>query len=660
MRPGRGRRWLQTLTTTIFVVALGIIAAIRAATPASGRSAGDAPGYTTESVVRDLTSPTSFAFGPDGRIYIAEKSGLVRVAVSGTLQAAPFIDLRDEVNDVFDRGLLAIELHPTFPDPPYVYLLHTYDPPDTPLNGRGARVSRLLRVEADRTNLSVAATAAASRTVILGAAGTISAIPDIFRSNLIGFPTCVISGTPIQDCVPADGQTHSIGGLAFGLDQSLYVSMGDASHATDLDSRHMRAQDLDTLSGKVLRIDPLTGAGFADNPFFSGDPNSNRSKVVALGLRNPFRISIHPETGELLIGDVGFSTWEELNIGRGRNFGWPCYEGGPAGSLRYAYVISTTECDGVYALGVGAVQTPALAYGHDYGRAIIAGPVLGSAAYPDALPQEMVVADYDVGWIRLISITGAGSATIRDWLSIPPDLGGITQLRVGPDGLVYYSFLSPDAGGGEIRRIRYGPGPNLAPIVKIQAGPDRGDAPLATTLTSYGTYDPESQPMTYTWSLGNGLVADGPWAAAVYPNVGRFTATLVVSDSMGAATARAIPIYVGSVPTLTILAPTIPATFTPDAPIVFAGVAWDPQDGDLSASIHWTADLYHANHVHLGIFDAVAAAGSFSAPGHDEDIWIRLCAQATDSDALPTIILCMSIFEDHAYGVYLPAITRIP
>ena len=155
MRPGRGRRWLQALTTTIFVVALGIIAAIRAATPASGRSAGDAPGYTTESVVQDLTSPTSFAFGPDGRIYIAEKSGLVRVAVSGTLQAAPFIDLRDEVNDVFDRGLLAIELHPTFPDPPYVYLLHTYDPPDTPLNGRGARVSRLLRVEADRTNLIV-------------------------------------------------------------------------------------------------------------------------------------------------------------------------------------------------------------------------------------------------------------------------------------------------------------------------------------------------------------------------------------------------------------------------------------------------------------------------------------------------------------------------
>jgi len=125
------RRGLRGAATFLPILVLGCLAALRAATPASGRIAGDLPGFMSESVVQGLDFPTSFAIGPDGRIYIAEKSGMVRVAISGTLQAEPFLDLRDDVNNIYDRGLLAVELHPDFPDPPYVYLLHTYDPPAT-------------------------------------------------------------------------------------------------------------------------------------------------------------------------------------------------------------------------------------------------------------------------------------------------------------------------------------------------------------------------------------------------------------------------------------------------------------------------------------------------------------------------------------------------
>ena len=133
--------------------------------------------------------------------------------------------------------------------------------------------------------------------MLLGASGTVTAIPDIFRSGRINFPTCVISGTPIQDCLPSDAQTHSIGGLGFANDGTLFVSMGDASSASQLDTRSRRSQNLDTLAGKVLRIDPLTGQGYPGNPFYDGNPDSNRSKVAAYGLRNPFRFTMRDTAG---------------------------------------------------------------------------------------------------------------------------------------------------------------------------------------------------------------------------------------------------------------------------------------------------------------------------------------------------------------------------
>src|SRR5205814_2863110 len=109
--------------------------------------------------------------------------------------------------------------------------------------------------------------------------------------------------------------------------------------STTEDIGAFRAQWIDCLPGKVLRINPATGRGYASNPYVSGSLSTVRSRIYAYGVRNPFRFTVRPGTGStdtttgnpgvLYLGDVGWSTWEEMNIARtaGVNFGWPCYEG---------------------------------------------------------------------------------------------------------------------------------------------------------------------------------------------------------------------------------------------------------------------------------------------------------------------------------------------
>lgn len=154
--------------------------------------------------------------------------------------------------------------------------------------------------------------------------------------------------------------SHSIGTVLFGEDETLLISVGDGARASHVDAGGLdpecfhadprlggnveedigafRAQSIDTLAGSVLRVDPETGRGLPSNPFYDGDPDSNRSRVWAYGLRQPFRFSVRPGTGSphpsdgrpgtLYIGEVGWNTWEEVNVARGgENFGWPCWEG---------------------------------------------------------------------------------------------------------------------------------------------------------------------------------------------------------------------------------------------------------------------------------------------------------------------------------------------
>ena len=330
---------------------LALVAALLAVTgrpgPAEASFVFNPLGFIEETVVSGLPLATGIAFAPDGRMFIALKGGVVRVYQNGTLLSTPFLDITSQVANSNDRGLLGITVDPQFPAKPYIYLLYVWNPPGYTNTAVGGRVSRLIRVEADpAAGYNVAKAGSTSPQTVPGGPGHVILLGNNSTAANIGNPTdgrdttkasCMtgfsMSGAPVEDCIPADEDSHSIGTVLFGHDGSLFVGSGDGSNYTAVDPRALRAINLNSLAGKIMRIDPATGQGLPDNPFFDAScPQCNRSKVYSMGLRNPFRFTLHPETDEPWIGDVGWNTWEEINTGKGANFGWPCYEGGTSGS----------------------------------------------------------------------------------------------------------------------------------------------------------------------------------------------------------------------------------------------------------------------------------------------------------------------------------------
>ncbi len=319
--------------------------------------------------VSGLAEPTTLDWTPDGRyMLVAQKNGVVRVVDNGVLRSTPLIDISDQVNGTRDRGLLGLAVHPQFPAVPYIYLAYTYDDPVATAgltglagpDGSGNRPSRLSRVEVNPVTMEAIP---GTLTTMVGSnsiwaytsrpdansTGDVSIPPSgIVNGTTITAPSSLIElgtqdndpNTPgiqnqnIRDYMAMDSESHTIGQVLFGPDGYLYLTNGDGTSYNFMDPRTVRVQDLSNLSGKVLRIDPISGEGIATNPFFvSGDPRSNRSRVFQYGLRNPFRFTFDPVSRLPVIGDVGWSSWEEINTGpAGANFGWPYYEGpDPAG-----------------------------------------------------------------------------------------------------------------------------------------------------------------------------------------------------------------------------------------------------------------------------------------------------------------------------------------
>jgi glucose/arabinose dehydrogenase len=129
------------------------------------------------------------------------------------------------------------------------------------------------------------------------------------------------------DCIPSEDFGHSVGVIRVASDGSLFATFGDASNANFVDDEALRAQNLDSLAGKVVRI-TTDGKGRSGNPFWNGDQDSNRSKIWAYGVPNGFRFGLQRDTDVPHNGDVGWNNWEEVNVvSRGSNLGWPCYEG---------------------------------------------------------------------------------------------------------------------------------------------------------------------------------------------------------------------------------------------------------------------------------------------------------------------------------------------
>jgi glucose/arabinose dehydrogenase len=455
--------------------------------------------FALEAVATGLTQPTAFDWTSDGNsMFIAQKNGVVRVLQNGTLLSTPFINISEQVNDTRDRGLLGIAVHPDFGKNPngnnYVYLLYTYDPPETNPNNsknnrksilddpdqKGNRTARLTRVTADsQTNYTTAI--AGSEVVLLGTNGTWENIsnPDGNSTNVsLGYaPSGIVNkdtGKPftslqdylnnldkvqnIANFIANDSESHSIGSVRFGTDGSLFVSTGDGTSYNGVDPRAIRVQDVNNLSGKVLRIDPITGQGLSSNPFYNGDSNSNRSKVYNLGLRNPFRLTIDKNTNTPYIGDVGFYSYEEVNVGKpGANFGWPFYEGGLDAkgniiSLKQPNYSKLDQAQAFYSSGT-TVTAPIYTYKHFGFNAIVMGDFYTGNTFPSIYQDALFVGDFSQGTIDALMLNSEGKVvSVKQFASQAdrPNLGVTTQMITGTDGNLYYANFT----GGEISRFR--------------------------------------------------------------------------------------------------------------------------------------------------------------------------------------------------------------
>lgn len=425
--------------------------------PAAPPGSGPGSELRTENLFTGLDGPTAIDFSADGRnLYIAEFRGAVRIVRDGVLSPQPLLDISDHVNGI--RGLVDIAVHPDLASHPYLYLTYTYDPPEVfgqaagslaGPDGRGNRAGRMTRVTLDATT-GFTAVVPGSETVLVG---TNSTWPNFnaFVDSTVDFsepPAGVLpGGGNLRDFVATDTDGHFIDSVEFGPDGMLYVSVGDGASYNQVDPRAARVQDIDNLSGKIMRIDPLTGLGLADNPFFDGDPGSNRSRVWQYGLRNPYRFTFDPLAGRSYVGDVGWSQWEEVDsAGPGANFGWPWYEGGDGANQRTIGYQDLPAAQAFYAGGTPV--TPSL-FGLNHAAtgidAIIMGDFVEGGAWPAQYEGNLFYGELASGIIHNVRLNADG--TVAETGTFATGHHYVIQMVCGPDGNLYFVDLDDNTVG---------------------------------------------------------------------------------------------------------------------------------------------------------------------------------------------------------------------
>jgi glucose/arabinose dehydrogenase len=232
-------------------------------------------GFSTTLVVNGIRNPTALAFAPDGRIFVCQQTGELRVVKNGALLPTPFLTVG--VNSSGERGLVGVTLDPDFSVNRYVYVYYTL------ASGANNRISRFT------------------------ADGDV-AVP--------GSERVVLDLDPLSSAT-----NHNGGAMHFGLDGKLYVAVGENANGAN-------AQNLDTYHGKLLRIN-ADGSVPAGNPYVGASLSAQRQRVWSYGLRNPFTFAVQPGTGRIFVNDVGGGSWEEINDASSSslNYGWPNNEG---------------------------------------------------------------------------------------------------------------------------------------------------------------------------------------------------------------------------------------------------------------------------------------------------------------------------------------------
>jgi len=574
--------WTQPATTVTVNFTNGWNLGVDDITYSAASSGGSSPRFRRSLVASGLNEPTTLEFTPDGRLFIAERGGRILVVQDGAVLPTPLIQIN--VNSDFgERGLVGLAVDPSFETNGFLYAYYT----------------------------------------------TVEPRNRVGRFAVVGNTASPASEVLIWQNPDLASQFHHGGTIRFGPDGNLYIATGDQERSTD-------AQSLTNQHGKILRVRP-DGTVPLDNPFL-GVPGA-QAPIWALGLRNPFRFVFDSLTGTMWIGDVGgnsATSREEINRGvAGANYGWPNQEGPEC---------FVSSCAG-YTFPVYFYQHNDPNYSTNQLQASITlGPVYRATAFPTEYRGNLFFGDYANRWTRRLTFD-AGGAVSGDFVFDPaPGSGTIVDMKVGPDGALYYVNIgipwSGEPDPAAVYRIEYLSGVNQPPVAVASASSTQGPAPLTVQFTGSSSSDPDNgpQPLSFNWAFGDGITSEEANPQHVYRQRGVYSARLTVSDGADSATSAPIQIRVGFPPTATITQPTAGSLYRAGDVITFAGTASDP-DGTLSdAAFSWRVVLRHADHVHpfLGPINGVRQ-GTFTiaSTGHSpRNTSYEISLTVTDADGL--------------------------
>jgi glucose/arabinose dehydrogenase len=471
-------------------------------------------GFTEATVASGFNGPTAMEFAPDGRLFVLEQGGNVKLVQSGGTTVTA---LHLNVDSAGERGLLGIAFDPAFAADKFVYLYYT-NPNAGGAAWAAGEHNQLSRFTVDDTNPQ----------------------QPVFTSE-----------APILDWNSLSSATnHNGGAIHFGLDGMLYADAGDnAQTFTGPDGHTYRvSQTLGNLLGKQLRIDVAkfnSGAATrddttvghlipADNPFV-GTATGINQLVYALGLRNPYTFAVQPGTGTIFVNDVGENTWEEIDQSTaGGNYGW---SGGATDGFGHPPPV----------FAAGTYHDPLLAYNHSGGPAgggiaIVGGTFYNpaTAQFPASYVGKYFYEDLGAGWIRVFDPADPGSPATPDTSTgfATGTPGGLRDLKVDAVGNLYY--LS--GGDGTVRRISY-----QAPQITGQPADQTVTAGQPATFSAAAS----GPSLTYQWQhlVGTTWTTVGTNAAtltianAQSADAGSYRVT--VSNSFGSVTSNTASLTVG-------------------------------------------------------------------------------------------------------------------
>lgn len=572
-----------------------------------------------ELVAGGFTQPVGVCPDANGLVYVLERRGTVQVLENGVRLATPLLDIRDEVGNWRDFGMLGFALDPGFAANGHFYVAYVVDRHHLRFFGTAAydpladeyfapTIVRVTRFTTDPTS------------------GGRRALPGS-RQVLLG--ETAATGAPLTYT------SHGACALTFGRDGTLLVGIGDgASHvgadvgsapetwwqqaladgiltaATNVGA--FRAQQIDALSGKLLRLDPATGDGVPGNPFFdAANPRSARSRVFALGLRNPCRLTLRPGTGSadrtlgrpgsIYVGDVGHTSYEELNVvtQAGQNCGWPLYQGLGSDPAFGAAIVANRFAPNPLAGGSCAawfrfqdlLQQPRSDHAEFFPN-----PCNPALAIPSSTPtfvHALPVLDWRHGVAQarvpvfvglnpdFVSIGSPGSGVLGTPFEGNASIAGTWHSGIGLPASHGTSYFHADFGGNWLRRLRLDQNDRLlevhdfatigSPIALAEhpidhalwyvsysaqqvrrlrfileppptaiptASVQHGPSTLEVQFDARASSDPAGQPLRYEWDLGDGRRPNWPQFSHKFTGPGTPTTVAVTLTAIDTAGAR--------------------------------------------------------------------------------------------------------------------------